>query len=749
MANYDLIFPGTVIDDILKTGYDLQNAGYIFRGLASGYTGTPSHRSWVIAGEGETGHGLTSAVPAGSIGICMYDGSSWTARIVSVLGLDSTPTTGSGNAVSSGGVAAALSSLSVAISQSLESMRFTDSTPAADQGRMLGWTVTMTAGGVMHTITTFGLLAATASKAGLMSAEDKQKVDGFLETLQSMGFEDTTPTADAGTKIVETLSMEIGGVETAVTALTILAATASKAGLMSASDKAYLDGIPESLSSIGSSIDSVEYDISRLMAMLGYYVCDTAAGTAAKDVYAAGYRLTTGGCIRIKMTNANTADNVTLNINSTGAKALYYNGEQASSSNSWEAGETLEVYYDGTQYQCASGGGGEVKVEDVSNVDLAISDMNRRPIAIFKNGHVRTKNFDSASTPLQLDKENTDLDISDVNGNTVVKFKNGHIITRLFNSSQFNPNIIPVEASPENKLADRDWVAAKFGTQKKTINILFLGNSLTQDSVSYLPLILREIAPELTFKLYDAYNAGITLANQYSNYLLTDTPFTIFSIYDSELGTSWVNYNNSKNISWILENCNFDIVVLQEYSYYTFSESDETSYYNNIVNFFEKNYSKAVEFVTLIDAPNRSKVESMFALAQQYAGWHLKNTNCQSVVAPGAAVYYALQTSLDNLGDQGHLSPDGTHTQEGLPCLLQAYVHAMWIFERLGIAKSICGSKTRITQTVYNSLNVPGPNLGSGVITGTDEQHYIAQECAVKASKLAKKIEINILSNFN
>lgn len=375
MANYDLIFPGTVIDDILETGYDLQNAGYIFRGLASGYTGTPSHRSWVIAGEGETGHGLTSAVPAGSIGICMYDGSSWTARIVSVLGLDSTPTTGSGNAVSSGGVASALSSLSVAISQSLESMRFTDSTPAADQGRMLGWTVTMTAGGVLHAITTFGLLAATASKAGLMSAEDKQKVDGFLETLQSMGFEDTTPTADAGTKIVETLSMEIGGVETAVTALTILAATASKAGLMSASDKAYLDGIPASLSSIGSSIDSVEYDISRLMAMLGYYVCDTAAATADKAVYAAGYRLTTGGCIRIKMTNANTANNVTLNINSTGAKALYYNGQQASSANSWEACEVLEVYYDGTQYQCASGGGGGKFATGENVADVGITDM--------------------------------------------------------------------------------------------------------------------------------------------------------------------------------------------------------------------------------------------------------------------------------------------------------------------------------------------------------------------------------------
>lgn len=92
-------------------------------------------------------------------------------------------------------------------------------------------------------------------------------------------------------------------------------------------------------------------------ASVGYYVCDTAAATAAKVVNASGYVLRIGGNIRIEMTHANTADNATLDINNTGAKALFYNGEQASASNSWEAGEVLTVYYDGTQYQCASGGG--------------------------------------------------------------------------------------------------------------------------------------------------------------------------------------------------------------------------------------------------------------------------------------------------------------------------------------------------------------------------------------------------------
>lgn len=90
----------------------------------------------------------------------------------------------------------------------------------------------------------------------------------------------------------------------------------------------------------------------------GYYVCDTAAATAEKEITATGYVLSVGGSMKVKMTNANTADNATLNINSTGVKALYYAGERASSINTWEAGETVEVYYDGTSYYANNVAGG-------------------------------------------------------------------------------------------------------------------------------------------------------------------------------------------------------------------------------------------------------------------------------------------------------------------------------------------------------------------------------------------------------
>ena len=95
---------------------------------------------------------------------------------------------------------------------------------------------------------------------------------------------------------------------------------------------------------------------------VGYFECSTEAATSLKSVTAIGYALQNGGSIKIKMKNANSASSPTLNINLTGSKPLYYNGEIASASNTWEDGEVISVYYDNiNERYCATnfqGGGG-------------------------------------------------------------------------------------------------------------------------------------------------------------------------------------------------------------------------------------------------------------------------------------------------------------------------------------------------------------------------------------------------------
>lgn len=57
----------------------------------------------------------------------------------------------------------------------------------------------------------------------------------------------------------------------------------------------------------------------------GYVTCSTAEATTAKTASLSSYALTTGGRVTVKFTNAVPA-NATLNVNSKGAKAIYYRG---------------------------------------------------------------------------------------------------------------------------------------------------------------------------------------------------------------------------------------------------------------------------------------------------------------------------------------------------------------------------------------------------------------------------------------
>ena len=300
-----------------------------------------------------------------------------------------------------------------------------------------------------------------------------------------------------------------------------------------------------------------------------------------------------------------------------------------------------------------------------------------------------------------IDTANGDLEFQDPNGNVLVRFANGHIQTKYFNSAD----------SPSG------------GGSKTNIKVLFFGNSLTQDAVSCLPLFNGYI-------LVPTANCGI---------------FSVFSSTDN----AWTNYSNSKNINWVIANCDFDLLVLQEYGNAGQSDATIIDAFNNITEWFANNYSKAIKVASMMDAPARSDVSGVTTRIIHYNEVFYKNCVSQGIIPAGYSMSLACgDSTLNQLGDQGNLSPDGVHAQEGLPCLLQAYVIAMWLFDQYGIGRSIWGSKTRITQAVYTALNVPGPNLGTGVITGTEAENILAQRYAIQAYKNGRIFEDDALTNL-
>lgn len=80
----------------------------------------------------------------------------------------------------------------------------------------------------------------------------------------------------------------------------------------------------------------------------GYGTCSTAAGTAAKTVTCDGLTLRTSSTFSVKFTNTVQA-NATLNVNSIGAKPIYYKGK-AITAEIIKAGDTATFLYDGTHF---------------------------------------------------------------------------------------------------------------------------------------------------------------------------------------------------------------------------------------------------------------------------------------------------------------------------------------------------------------------------------------------------------------
>ena len=93
-----------------------------------------------------------------------------------------------------------------------------------------------------------------------------------------------------------------------------------------------------------------------------YGTCATAAGTAAKEISVSAdqnFSLVPGCIIAVKFTNSNTASNVTLNVNSTGAKSIWYNTAAYTSTDkniTGNAGRVTTYMYDGTYWVWISNG---------------------------------------------------------------------------------------------------------------------------------------------------------------------------------------------------------------------------------------------------------------------------------------------------------------------------------------------------------------------------------------------------------
>jgi hypothetical protein len=232
------------------------------------------------------------------------------------------------------------------------------------------------------TATAYGGKAATAGTADTAKALSATYIKG-------LSISGKTITYTKGDNTTGTLT-------TQDTNTTYNAATQSAAGLMSAADKAKLDGITAGASSYTHPTTSGNKHIPSGGAnnqVLGYsadgtaqwagrhdfiYTCSTAKTTREKTVALTGFKLEVGACIRVRFTNGNGASNPTLNVNNTGAKEIrvlrvgevgitpftLQHGGRNSGAYYWNSNITLELIYDGTYWLVVNNPVVKYKIDD-------------------------------------------------------------------------------------------------------------------------------------------------------------------------------------------------------------------------------------------------------------------------------------------------------------------------------------------------------------------------------------------------
>ena len=171
-----------------------------------------------------------------------------------------------------------------------------------------------------------------------------------------------------GTNVTLTTDTTNRTVTIAAQDTTYSAATTSAAGLMSANDKTKLNGIATGATAVTESTVSgwgftkntgtlTSHQTIKQNAITGatgnnFASCTTAAATAAKtaNVTAGTPNLEAGLTVHVNFTNANSVASPTLNINSKGAKAIFWEGVAIDANNAGVLSGLCILVYDGTQW---------------------------------------------------------------------------------------------------------------------------------------------------------------------------------------------------------------------------------------------------------------------------------------------------------------------------------------------------------------------------------------------------------------
>ena len=285
-------------------------------------------------------------------------------------------------------------------------------------------------------------------------------------------------------------------------------------------------------------IDSLNYGNNVYTFTLPYGTCSTAAATAEKAVTVSNFSLETGARIAVKISYKNTASSPTLNVNSAGAKPIYYNGA-AITAGFLDAKKVYEFVYNGTQWEligdintdthCVTGisVGASAASSNAATTDPYVvirDDSSYRGQVRFKGDGATTVTSD-ANGNITISSDNTDTQVkyrsTNTNGNYPIALAPYDVEDGANRYSFYNDGIY---ANPSLKRIYADINGASTGVRGITSGNFLVGNGTgTVAMVEKTPAeVLTHIgaAPSYTYSTTDltAGTSALTTGKMYLVY---------------------------------------------------------------------------------------------------------------------------------------------------------------------------------------------------------------------------------------
>ncbi len=336
------------------------------------------------------------------------------------------------------------------------------------------------------------------------------------------------------------------------------------------------------------------------------------------------------------------------------------------------------------------------------------------------------------------------------------------------------------------------------GTANNTggkLRILFIGNSNMIDSVSYLPFVLKNIAPNLKTVIGTAYIGGSNIAQHMAYFTGADANHKVtltipqtgytgsYATGDFEFwvdpsdnlkpyketlngvaGDGYRGYKFQKSVNggaWgprssyippadVLAAEPWDLIVLQDAAN-NVAWSNVGPFVYGLQRYIGKHIGKSVKFGWMMthaasntDALMKAQWKDLAKIAKKV----MQETGNAILLTPGTAVQsLRVIPAIAGLGIGGNLCADNVHMQEGLGCLCAAYAVAGGILNEMNIDyRGIVGEGTRPDPDWCLEKKIPGMNPGVDennppvVIGITEDNCMLAQVAAVNAVKYPFKV---------